>query len=1615
MEIVNINYLGSNPEFQEYSDKDSSLINYNVISRNFGSGNDYIEYFIYDLNNNLLATNYNVLTYTIKNADVVLDEGSTLLLNPDLDVVNEGFDRGAVNITYNFFRRLFNSNDASRFWIGDISNDRTELRVYRQDLSNDQLQELFTEYNLEASTKTYYSDFYLNFGDNKILIGVNLAFALTNDQASILIKLYEPLSDIFTEKDTFWIVDKLSEPASYNIDIQIPAEDNININKLRGPNYDISISEQIGQTTGYTSIGSIFNNSLSSSYRQLKSLVDEKGYNINIDYGNFTEFIHFSSAVERITNFAYKAQLIENYNSDILSLNNISGNTGTISSSIYLLQNKIDNIIEKFDGYEYYLYYESSSDAWPKSSTNKPYSLYSYTSSEAINWLGGVNTIPTANTHSILYSGSVYDSNNKDWLLNTIPLYLKEDPNNQPYQIFLSMIGQHFDNIWIYIKDITNRYQADNSLDKGISRDEVGDALKDLGIKLYTNTNISDNIFYSLLGIGPTDSLLPPTGSEVITSYVTSSEATMPADDITTEYYKRIYHNIPYLLKTKGTRTGLRSLINCFGIPDTILRINEFGGSDKISSTPDLIQNDFIVSYWNKGNDYINVPWGPSEFQYISTGYDNVVPDTIEFNFRNIDGYPTSSQYYSQSLFQIGTGSNLQFGVNLTYNPVSSIPGDPNEYYGDIKLFLSGSDGFAISDPINLPFFDPNQWWNIVIKREIGGIQGLDSNINNKYTVSIKNALYNQNGDTSIGFTSSSSIIIPGSISSSYNDTWQTYNNGNIFNGYLGGYDNNNILSPDNTRYQGLIHEFRYWIESISDNTQTIHAQNINAYPGNNPTSSQFNLIYRLPLGDTKDYPINEQTILTDYNYNGSILRKYNIPGNNIISTHPAISSSLYIPSINQYVYNIGSINNAGDIISYGSFNNTGPKEYISEQIYNLVSTPSTGLSQKVNNKINIVQEQELSGSLLSRNVTTQIYNDNISRNSYDIEVGFSPSELMNEDITNQLGYFNIDEYIGNPSDQYLDTYQDLSILRKEYFQKYMGSFKLWDFVRLIKYYDNSLFKMIKDWVPAKASLTTGIIVKSHILERSKYKRNEPIASLSENTSSIEMVNISGSNPQGYNINTDYILNITTSLGYIQQPKNDKRESITGEFGGSEIFATNGEFLDYEISNIITSQSAGFVTYSLNPLLNNISSSRKSDNILDIDYSSNPNTPVNNNLITGAFDLYYNRSLFPNSQALNSIYWPFAEIQDSEYNSYTYNNIRYDGSKTISKKYNTYTSQSIIYAGDQSYGKTPAIDYYVKKIGLFTQVETSSVLQGRNDVSLIYLVDQDGGYVSLDENNNNWEEVQNTFKNGFSTINLFDIEKFAGQKSTNGSKNIFDSGYSYYPVLYFTGSNSTASFENLEGNLAYYAKAQNQATGYFISGSTTLNFPLIQSGSKTIVSNLFNNVIEGSDYFTPGGPTELDIPKYIVQETAQHQINATFNFSLQLSQSVLTPMVWKLEVWRGNNIIGSDTGSFSTLPPEPPLFLVSVSTCVDPSGFECLCNILGPNPELGPIEVFSSTNSINVGSIIYTDPSRTIRLQGFNYLREGGPLNPVYNINSVSGEIISIYSLQCPEVGDEFI
>jgi hypothetical protein len=141
------------------------------------------------------------------------------------------------------------------------------------------------------------------------------------------------------------------------------------------------------------------------------------------------------------------------------------------------------------------------------------------------------------------------------------------------------MIGQHFDNLWLYSKAVTDKYDGDNRLDRGISKDLVAEALKNFGVKLYTSNKSTEELFSMFVG----QAYQP--GNEVINNHVTATLVgtidpveQSSFDNYQKEIQKRIYHNLPLLLKSKGTERGLRALINCFGISSDILTINIFGG-----------------------------------------------------------------------------------------------------------------------------------------------------------------------------------------------------------------------------------------------------------------------------------------------------------------------------------------------------------------------------------------------------------------------------------------------------------------------------------------------------------------------------------------------------------------------------------------------------------------------------------------------------------------------------------------------------------------------------------------------------------------------------------------------------------------------------------------------------------------------------------------------------------------------------------------------------------------------------------------------------------------------------------------------------------------------------
>ena len=452
MELVNISYSGEGKQPVELTPLDQQLVTSNFINTSFGADGDYIELFIYDQQNTLIDSDYDAFDYypfLLNNPQN--NTYSALTLEPEKGLRNRGYNRGNLTVQYNFYKKLFNSQFGTQYWIKEISQTRREIKLASQVLSDAIIREGFTQYQAYIATKNYYPIFYLNFGSNQIITANNVALTEDEEGTYLLIRLYEPLPTEFDIKSQLWIVDKVAESVSFNVDIQVEVDPQQDINGLRGPNFNVNVNTKNGQTTPYYNYSNLIASPVSSSFQKLLSYYQDRSVDINVDYTSFSNFIHFSNAEERVRNFAYKLELIESSSADIAGQQAIIGGAGSstiVSSSITSLQLYIDNIIKNFDTYEYFLYFNSSSWAWPKSNTTQPYSLYSVSSSQASNFLGSPTTVPTAATQSLLFSASYYDATNKDALRSVIPQYLLDDSSNEPYITFVDMIGQHFDNIW---------------------------------------------------------------------------------------------------------------------------------------------------------------------------------------------------------------------------------------------------------------------------------------------------------------------------------------------------------------------------------------------------------------------------------------------------------------------------------------------------------------------------------------------------------------------------------------------------------------------------------------------------------------------------------------------------------------------------------------------------------------------------------------------------------------------------------------------------------------------------------------------------------------------------------------------------------------------------------------------------------------------------------------------------------------------------------------------------------------------------------------------------------------------------------------------------------------
>ena len=839
------------------------------------------------------------------------------------------------------------------------------------------------------------------------------------DPYSVVLKLYEPLSNDIGVKNKVSVVKEMAEPIRETIrlapfndadlgDRFLYEADNKSIDYINNLK-----TRQLSLTDTLTS-----DNFISSSIRD-NILSGSVSAEVNVDYNDYENFSIFGSVEKRLQNFRTKLQDYEFYSKESGSLAAQTA-SAVFKSEIVKNEEFKRDITNNFDHYEKYLFYESSSYAtssfgqefdtsWPKENSTKPHNVLSVSASAATNWYN--NNITSA---------SLYDQNNPNRLINLIPEHIKRDSENQPFLDFLDMVGHYYDNIWIHIKAMTDTYDRREDLTEGLSKDLAWTISNAFGWKQPSGTEITE-LHRLITGQYLSGSF----GSEEYKQYSETS-----GKEIQQEIWNRVLTNMPYILKNKGTKESIQALFNAYGIPPTILKVREYGGADNKDYQPTFeTQQRFTKALDFKNSQYIQTQWKETSGSLRT-------PDTIEFRFRA-----------ASSSNQVLVAKDQRFAVRLLEQ------GSITDNKGKVEFLIKSSLGTESVTSSLFPVYN-NEFWSVGITRELSS--GYDQEVKNEFetTSSLKYNLFVKQYESGVGrilYDSSTSMTLSGSTtgdasaSALLNGQWTA--SGDMFFGSTGSFTD---LGGE---FTGSLQEIRYYNAPLTESAFNNHTRAPKAINGNHASSSFTDLVFRLRLDDNKN-----------------------------LSTSPALNN--IAPDQNLFANSDGAFESGSAVgFTANTFSNIVQEEK--------TLLPNIGIGRKTNTKIRIEQNYVPTSSdgfiNLSFNESVEKGElDTMPKDSNRLGVFFSPTDVINQDIIESIADLDIEEEIADPRDEKEFFYRGLRTLAESYFQKYTGTNSFWDYMRLIKYYDQAIFEQIKKVTPARAKTTYGLLVEPTILERSK-------------------------------------------------------------------------------------------------------------------------------------------------------------------------------------------------------------------------------------------------------------------------------------------------------------------------------------------------------------------------------------------------------------------------------------------------------------------------------------------------------------------------------------------------
>lgn len=836
----------------------------------------------------------------------------------------------------------------------------------------------------------------------------------------------------------------------------------------------------------------------------------------------FDNFIHFSSAEEQVLNFYYKVQLLETYDEKINELLSISGSDFNITARnerLRLVEQK-RKLIGGFTGFEKFLYSDTEIGL-------------SYPGAGSI--LSGSNTDTVRNWYDeIIVEARDYDKNNVHILMNNIPDYLKKDDENLEFITFLNMIGHHFDIIWMYVNSLKNS--------------------KIIESKQYTG--IIDELVYPFLSafgwdpdIGASSQLLWLYAFGVDEGGTNQTEFT--GREYRNQIWRRILNNLPYILKHKGTRRALNAVMACYGIPESILSIIEFGGP-----TDDIVYDEKTYTYEDRSASLVFrngsklfVDWKP----YLDTLQ---YPNAVEFRL--------NSQYTEQQ--NVVTNPNAW---SIDFIPTRLFQVNSESSAGILKFFISGSGTLYTASTPQLNLFS-DTFTQVLLNREVGSTT-------ETYTVYAYEGFVDR-----VRSKVSASIVVPtGSVN------WTGQNQIIVGEGFYGNLD-----------------EVRLWSEPLNTRSLENHTLFPDAIDGNDTKSSTEDLLFRLDFEYPKDRNIDPYVKNVAYN-----------------QTYATFATASNFYTSNQY-----------------------PFQY---EVYSRVVTAKVPLNAYTfSNKVRF--ENPVVDDNLTLSSKYSITRGNFDRSAIDsnrIGVFLSPTKELNLDIIKSFNNLFLDDYIGNPADQYEERYKDLDSIRKYYFERI--NLNPYEYVSLIKYVDKSIFEVFKKLIPARARFTTGLLYEPHLLERPKlgiYKK--PKTEYNDIKTNIDavstVVNINQSETVDALLDMENLRTINGSAdeGIKTSIQTDDLVDISTEFSSNEMYISgsegtvSAETQNYELNIDVDEENQ--IQSEIQDL--NYKLSYHDEPIIEAEFSSDLNTQISTEDDTKVFMTYQDLLMYIRRFDIGAIY-----------------------------------------------------------------------------------------------------------------------------------------------------------------------------------------------------------------------------------------------------------------------------------------------------------------------------------------------------------------------------------------